>query len=195
MRLRRFFSRIHSQSEGFTLIELIVALLITAAISGAITTTVLVMQDTVGSFRNKADCIGWVRNAETWIQEDGKMAQAMSVNAGSPSGLPLSLSWVEWGGVRHDVWYNVNPGQRHLYRSEVVTSISGSTTARMRTLIARHVIVGSGTQTETTCWIGSGSETGQVFVRLVTSQAEGSRYEAAETRTFLVTPRALAPSL
>ncbi|MBI2831011.1 MAG: prepilin-type N-terminal cleavage/methylation domain-containing protein [Chloroflexi bacterium] len=93
-----------SNEKGFTLIEIIVALAVTALITGASFTTVSrVIRDTTYS-NDRITAIRQVQNASFWIERDARIAENIVTELPSPSF--LSMTWAE----QH---YNENPPTYH----------------------------------------------------------------------------------
>ena len=102
------FRRLIKKEKGFTLIELVVALAITGIIglgAGAATYHVMTQSDqntAATSARHQA------LNAIHWMSRDVQMAQTVSPEGAS--GFPLTLRWVAWDNVGHEVVYSIVDG-------------------------------------------------------------------------------------
>jgi prepilin-type N-terminal cleavage/methylation domain-containing protein len=95
--------------NGFTLIEMVVVVAITGIIAlGGATATYHVM---INGGRN-ADATAASQNALNaihWISRDAQMAQ--TVSPGGASGFPLTLRWVAWDNIEHEVVYTLDDGE------------------------------------------------------------------------------------
>jgi len=83
---------IHKNQKGFTLIELIVAIAITALI--------------IGVSSNHMKAVRQVQNAGYWISHDVQMAQSV-VPAADADGFPLDVAWKDWDTNLHEVTYTL----------------------------------------------------------------------------------------
>ncbi len=181
---RKVFSITNRDCKGVTLVELLVALTIMASLAAVIVSSIMIMETTAGKGRNRVYAISQVRNAQLWIQRDGKMARDVIINAGSPSGLPLTLTWVEWSGTRHEVNYYLD--DNYLMRRYTEATAGGSQTALHHTMIADSIIQGSPPQT--TCQYGTGTKEGEFIFTITASEGSG-KYETSAMRIFDVRPR------
>ena len=180
---QKAFFRAKSNDSGLTLVELLVSLAIMGALVGIIIMSIMVMDTTTGKGRNSIYAISQVRNAQLWIQRDGKMARTININTASPSGLPLTLTWTEWGGTRHAVNYYVE--DNYLMRSYTEATSSGSEVAKAKTLIADSILPGS---PYTTCQYGIDEQAGEFIFTLTASVGRG-KYEGTAKRVFEIRPR------
>jgi len=92
--------------KGFTLIELALAMAIGGIIAGAITMTIFQIVDSSGRTSNHMTAIRQAQSAGYWVTKDAQMAQVISTED-DEDGLPLELSWTEWGGAEHEVTYEL----------------------------------------------------------------------------------------
>lgn len=121
---RRVLAILRSET-GISLIETLVALVITGVISVAITAGITQMVS-IGSMNgNSTLATKSIQNAVYWFRVDAKMAQTIELDSGD-SGLPVTLGWVEWDSSEHSVTYAVD-GDR-LTRSYSVDGSDPSTT-------------------------------------------------------------------
>lgn len=100
-------SSVSRGQNGFTAIEMLVAVTIAALIGGGV---VMGISQTVNTSVNNSDhnlAVNEFRNAVYWIRHDAKMAQTIQVDAGE-SGLPLVMSWVEWDNSQYEVTYDLD---------------------------------------------------------------------------------------
>jgi prepilin-type N-terminal cleavage/methylation domain-containing protein len=129
MKWHKLRSRRESQ-KGFTVIELMVALIITGLIGiGSTMATVQVVNqsardnDYTTASRN-------VQNAIQWISRDAQMSQIVELTG--DSGFPFTLLWREWDDTSHSVTYSISDGD--LRRSY---SVDGGEPSE--TLIAQYI--------------------------------------------------------
>jgi len=109
------FSRlksIHKNQQGFTLIELIVAIAITALIIGVIVMSIFQVFTVNALSSNHMKAVRQVQNAGYWISRDTLMAQDVSPFPDA-DGFPLDVSWQEFGtedvgdATLHEVTYTL----------------------------------------------------------------------------------------
>jgi prepilin-type N-terminal cleavage/methylation domain-containing protein len=122
--------------NGFTLIEMVVALAITGIIGvGAAAASYHVLTQSTSN-TNHTSASQYALNAVYWMSRDAQMAQAVSPEGAS--GFPLTLDWVGWDNTGHEVVYTIDDGTvRRLYsvdgglESEVVVAQHINTDADM----------------------------------------------------------------
>ncbi len=98
---------IHNNQKGFTMIEVVIAIAITAIITGSITMSIFQVFD--GNIRssNHMIAVRQVQNAGYWVSHDTLMAQSV-VTDGGATGFPLTLTWTEYvSGDEHRVVYTL----------------------------------------------------------------------------------------
>ncbi|GEM_PF-6815183 len=149
--VKNISSCVRSQ-RGYTLIEILVVVAITGAISGVISMVILSMMDVVTQSRSHIDAIAQAQNAERWMERDGKMCQIVEVERKQPnqSGT-MQMVWSDWGGTRTEVIYFLQDNQ--LRRRESTFSVDtynpftqqwdGAPIEIFETLIAVDVVSGS----------------------------------------------------
>jgi prepilin-type N-terminal cleavage/methylation domain-containing protein len=100
---------INKNQKGFTLIELVVAMLITAIISGGVTTAVF--QVIVGSARtnNHMIAVRQVQDAGYWVSHDAQMAQSIRIgdDPATPATEFLTLTWTDWDNKVNQAVYSL----------------------------------------------------------------------------------------
>jgi type II secretory pathway component PulJ len=82
--------------RGFTVVEVMVAVIITAIIGGVLATSVIQMITVSVSNSNHMDSIKQVENALHWINRDAQMAKTISLDQNSISHFPMVISWNSW---------------------------------------------------------------------------------------------------
>lgn len=111
---------------GFTLVELLIVLSISAFVTGATTATIFQILDGNVRSNNHMDAISRVQNAGCQVSQDAKMAQTV-VWTEDDDGFPLTLTWAEWeDDDQHQVVYSIvnNRLQReHSYNGSSETRI------------------------------------------------------------------------
>ena len=89
-----------ANQKGFTLVELLVALAITAVIGSAITLAISQVFSVSIASKNRMVAVKQVENALHYINRDAQMASIIE-----PTGddFPLVLTWNEWNVVENDL--------------------------------------------------------------------------------------------
>ena len=171
-KLRRALTRLDRDNKGFTMIELLVVIVISGVIAAVIAATILQLNETVVTNRNKLTATNWQTTAQNWIQTDVKMAQ--QIQTGTKSGFPLELSWVVWGGTQHRVTYKLDPTKyaNDLQRVHQIGRSGSPPSITETTLVAEHVV---GTATATIVESGSGVHEGNTLFTLTVELAGGTR--------------------
>jgi prepilin-type N-terminal cleavage/methylation domain-containing protein len=126
---------INKNQKGFTLLEMLLALLIGAIITGGITATIF--QVVFGSARtnNHMTAVRQVESAGYWVSHDVQMAQTV-VLARDADGFPLSLSWIDSLGPPKVVTYTTYTIEgSDLKRQQVVGSQPSTTTTVARFIV------------------------------------------------------------
>ena len=96
---------VNSNQKGFTLIEVVFAIAITAAITGGIVTSVFQIFILNMRTSNHMNAVTQVQSAGYWVSFDAQMAQV--VDASGASGFPLTLTWTDWVGDEYQVVYTL----------------------------------------------------------------------------------------
>jgi prepilin-type N-terminal cleavage/methylation domain-containing protein len=100
--LKMFF---HKQ-EGYTLIELLIALAITGVVSTGVATAMYELKKVGDAHFTHMTAVNQVENALHYINRDVQSAQI--VNPQGYTGFPLSLTWISWDtGDTNNVTYNL----------------------------------------------------------------------------------------
>ena len=92
--------------KGFTMVELLIAILLTGIVATAITGTILYVLNVNFSTANRMTAVRQVRNVGFWISPDVQMAQC--VEPGGSPGFPLTLTWKDLAtNDTHEVTYTL----------------------------------------------------------------------------------------
>ena len=104
---------INEDQRGFSLPEILAAIVISAIIGAFITLTIF--QVITGSARtnNRMTVLSQVQSAGFWLSKDAQMSQNITPPDG---GFPLTFTWNEWGdggpsGNQHNVVYTLSGGE------------------------------------------------------------------------------------
>ena len=168
---------ITKNQQGFTLIEVLVAMVVTGLITGGV--TMAIFQVFAGNARtsNHMTAVRQVQNAGYWISHDTQMAQHVVADddLGTPVRELVTLAWTEWAGDEHQVVYVLadNKLQRDHY-----TNRATNPTADATTFVANHI-----DNTNTSCVYDGGKLT------LTVTASIGGFKPASETRVYEVVPR------
>ncbi len=169
--MRRRFGPINTGQDGFTLIEILVAVAISGLIGAGIDMAAVHVMNLNAVRVNHVTAVKQVENAAYWINRDLRMSQIIQPSGGS--GFPLNLSWVEWDNTTHQVSYT-------LVNSELQRSSSVNGTPAMPMIVAQYI---SSNADNKTCQYANG-----VFTFKLTASVSGFR-AASETRMAQVIPR------
>ena len=108
--------------KGFTLVELLIAMLLTGIVATAITGTILYVLNVNFNTANRMTAIRQVRNVGFWISPDFQMAR--DVDPGGSQGFPLTLTWIDWAtNDTHKVIYtleDMSGGFKRLQREHYI---------------------------------------------------------------------------
>ena len=116
--------------KGFTMVELLIAMLLTGIVATAITGTIFYVLNVNFSTANRMTAVRQVRNVGFWISPDVQMAR--NVEPGASSGFPLTLTWTDWASNdTHEVIYtlvDMSSGEfKRLQREHYIESVLDST--------------------------------------------------------------------
>ena len=117
--------------KGFTLVELLIAMLLTGIVATAITGTILYVLNVNFSTANRMTAVRQVRNVGFWISPDVQMARNVDPG-GESSDFPLTLTWTDWAtNDTHEVIYtlvDMPSGEfKRLQREHKINSVLDST--------------------------------------------------------------------
>ena len=160
------FRMTRSGQRGFTLVELLVAIAIVGLISAGIAT--LISQIITGNTRtsNHMIAVRQVQQAGKELSQDTLQSQQFHLGSTDPDFL-VALSWVDWGGVAHNVTYTITDGSE-LLRTHVRDP--GDSDSRV---IARYISKAS---------VEPAGDRGLTFE--VTAIVGGGPYRASEIREY-----------
>jgi len=176
MRLPRLNLKVAGGQRGFTLIELIIAVAITGAITGALAMGIFQTFDYSARGNARMTCVKQVENAIHWLSRDAQMAQVVETAELEPGGFPLELTWTEWDNTHHQVTYRIEDNE--LKRSHVE---DGMPLADY--VVARYV---ADDPALTNC---SFNETEWLLTFEITAVVTGYPEDVSETREVKITPR------
>jgi prepilin-type N-terminal cleavage/methylation domain-containing protein len=172
MKLLSRLAPLTNHSRGFTLIETLIALLITGIVSLGVSMSVQQML-TINAMNNtRLTAVKQVENAVHYLSRDAQMAQVVQVASGS--GFPLTLNWTEWDNTTNQVIYSIQNNQ--MQRSQ---SLNSGTPQVM--VAARNIDTNSN---QTNCQFSGGILTGKI-----TAAVSGFK-PSTESRSFKIIPRA-----
>jgi hypothetical protein len=169
---------LNKNQRGVALLSLMIALAISGLIMTAATLTTFQVINGGGRTSNHMVALRQVQNAGYWISYDVQMAQSVEPAAApDPDGLPLTLTWSEYGsGIEHQIVYE-------LVGDELVRSYS----------------INGGPPTESTVaeFIASGTNcvySGGVLTFTVVSSVGAGSQEITATGIYEIIPRPSADS-
>jgi len=172
---------IDKNQKGFTLVEMLIAVAITAIIVGSVTTAIFQVFTGNARTSNHMTAVRQAQEAGYWVSHDAQMAQ--SANTTGASGFPLTLTWTDWeSSSGHQVIYSLQDmpggGLKRLQRSYSVNA-----TAPNNSFVAQY-INDSGSPPQTSCDFTNGK-----LIFTVTATAGSGSQGASETRVYEVVPR------
>ena len=172
---------LRKDQKGFTLVELLIVVPIMAIVSvAAIAVIIHVVQSTYTTAHMVV--IRQVQTAGDLVSHDGIQAQVIEVPAEPESrGFPFIFRWTDWDDSEaHEVIYSLSGGDiEQLQRQEIIRDKDGTQISDITILVAEFI-----DSANTSC---SPIDEG-VLTFTVAAEFEGR----TETRTYEVTPRALA---
>ncbi len=168
----RKFKRIIKCQRGFTLLEVLVAMLVTGiiALGASMATVQIITQSTRNS--NYTIASRNINNAIYWISRDAQMSQTI-VPSGAV-GFPLTLGWTEWDNSEYEVTYYMEDDK--LRRGYSVNSGEPK-----ETMVAQYI---NSLSQNTTC-----NYTDRVLALKITSTIGAGIHELNLTKVQEITPR------
>jgi prepilin-type N-terminal cleavage/methylation domain-containing protein len=109
------------RNDGFTLIELVIAIAVGAVISLAVVTSLAQMLSGSARSSNHMTAVRQVQNAGYWVSRDAAMAHTTNVTTISPDF--LIFAWTGWDDRQHQVKYvleDASGGLKNLRRIQIV---------------------------------------------------------------------------
>ena len=158
------------------MIELVIAMLICAVITGAITSILFQVIEVSASTNNHMIAVRQAQSAGYWVSHDTLMAQAEPViveNAGELES--ITLDWGDWDGNEYQVVYTFGD---ELQRSYSTTDSDGNTGTSVG-IIAEFIDLAN-----TSCQFIDG----QLILTVTITVGSGSQAQS-ETRTYGLVPR------
>jgi type II secretory pathway pseudopilin PulG len=124
--MRQKLRKIVKNQAGLTLVELVIALAITGAITATVTMITFQVFDGEARANNHMDAISRVQNAGRQVSRDASMAQVIvGPEEGDEDGFPLTLTWTEWeDNQKHNVVYKIQGNE--LWRDYYLGEIEGT---------------------------------------------------------------------
>jgi prepilin-type N-terminal cleavage/methylation domain-containing protein len=170
-RLKHF----RTNQSGFTLIELMLSLLITALLGmGATISSFQVLNETTRN-RDYTAASRNAMNAVFWIGRDAQMAEVISGTAGFPDTSDLSLAWTDWNNTSYNATYSLENGR--------LTRIFTAGTLTSETLVAEDI---NAADHKTFCT----SDNGSLTLTITSSVGEGSKIiDVTRVRDMTARPR------
>jgi prepilin-type N-terminal cleavage/methylation domain-containing protein len=158
---------INKKQQGFTLLELMLAMAISGIITGVITMTIFQVVTGTARTNNHMVAVRQAQNAGFFVSRDVQMAQIV-VTDPDPDGFPLALTWTDWSGTVNNVTYTLDGTE----------------------LIRNH----NGQQSPVAQFIGSVEVsprpyTGGKLIFMVTATVGSGSQAQSETRTYEIVPR------
>lgn len=167
---------IHKNQRGFTLLDLLLAMVISGIVTATIMTTIFQLFTGSAHSSNHMTVISQVQSSGYWVSHDAHMAQNVSTDNTTGTGLPLTLVWTEWNGNVNTVVYSLEDmpggGLKNLQRSH---SIDGDS------IVAQYI---DPDPTKTSCNFTDGE-----LIFTVTATLGTGSEEESETRVYKVVPR------
>ncbi len=165
---------VHKNQRGFTLIEVLIAIAVTALIIGGITMAIFQTFTVSARTSSHMTAVRQVQNAGHWISQDAQMAQ--EVDTDDP-GILVTLTWTEWDdGTVNVVTYTIDGGE--LERSHSKTP--GGTSE----MIVARFIEANCVFTDT-----NGDGVDDTLILTITATVSDFTGETSETRVYEITPR------
>jgi prepilin-type N-terminal cleavage/methylation domain-containing protein len=130
-----------SDQHGFTILELLVALTISAVIGTVVMVSLFQIMNVSEGNKNRITAINQVENALQYVNRDVQSANSITLDSTSDSGFPVSMIWKTWDNKTCKAVYLMESGKmiRNYYENDlanplrvnmVAQSIDTSSTSR-----------------------------------------------------------------
>jgi len=106
---------IKKNQRGFTLLEIMLAMVISGLIAAAISGAIFQLVMGNASSKNHMTALKQVQSAGYWVSHDAQMAQTV-VPSNNANGFPLTLLWTDSDGTSYNATYTLDPVSRELKR-------------------------------------------------------------------------------
>lgn len=144
----KYFRGLRSGQRGFTLVELLVAIPISAVVVAAATGGLIQVLDSKDASTHMY-ALRQVQSAGYWVSTDAYQAQQVGdipgdITVGPNQGFPLVLKWLDPDtNESHVITYDLlgTPGEpRTLERHEVITNQTTGDQSTVETVVARYLV-------------------------------------------------------
>ena len=169
----------HQNQRGFTLLELIIAIVIAGLITAGITAAIMQILTINTRASNHMIAVRQVQQAGKEVSKDTLQAQA--INATGSQGFPLILTWDEWGtNQTNTVVYTLSDTPGGLKQLERTHTFNDTAQATALPIVAEYI-----DPDQTSCSPLGVLQPGEVLVFTVTATV-GTQ---SETRIYEIQPR------
>jgi len=149
--------------KGVTLVELLIALTITAVIVGGLSAAIYLIVTTTERGNAEAKALHNLQKAAYWISLDAQMAATTDIPDGGEAE-SITLSWIDSDGNSHSSSYNLSDSElRREYDGTISTVAQGISTVRFA--ISGNIITFHLESTTAGRWPVRRSMTGKVYLR------------------------------
>jgi len=194
-RLQMKMKKLKKDQRGFTLLELLIAMLLTGIITGSITMTILQVFNMNTRTSNHMTAVRQVQHAGFWVSPDVQMAQGVDTenDLGTPEFELLTLTWEEGGtAVPHEVIYtleDMSSGEFKILWRKHYIDIGSGPELDSTTKVAEYI---NPDQTQTSCTCCDQTSCHQGICdddEWLTFKVTATVGEQSETRVYEVKPR------
>jgi prepilin-type N-terminal cleavage/methylation domain-containing protein len=165
---------IQRDQRGLTLVELLIAILITGIVTSGITMTIFQVFNMNSRTSNHMIAIRQVQHAGKQVSQDLLQAQQIDTDDNPDTPELLALNWTDWDNAQHEIVYNLEDmpsGEFKILWREHYINLSLDSTTNVAEYIDPY---------QTSC-----VPDGDAFIFRITVNVGGQ----SETRTYEVTPR------